>query len=189
MKRLSSITWRLAAAAFFVLIGSSASAQTPLEFRAKYGEPQMTQIKNRRVEVQRYLVRPNIQMTVRFTNQGQACEAEIEPVPSSTPTVITVEHAPEGDYMSTAEVIEVINEVVPVAQRGKRIGGGSMNGGDPDMKLHHPGCYGMTFASYEKVSFSSSSWCNGGTFSATIHFGKTSCKGESITIKKKKPSP
>jgi hypothetical protein len=163
----------------------SASAQTPAELRARYGEPQMSEIKDNRPDVERYLVRPNILMTIRYTKQGKPCEAVIEPVPSSTPKEGRGEHAPEGDYMSTAEVIKLINELVPIEQRGKKIGEGSMNGGDPQMKLHHPGCWGAYFANYGNVTITCSTWCWGGTFSATIHWGRASCQGQSITFKKK----
>ena len=160
-------------------------AQTPSELRAKYGEPQMSQVANNHPVVERYLVRPNILMTIRYKKNGLPCEAVLEPVPNSTPKEGRVEHAPEGDYMATAEVIKLINEIVPLEKRGKRTGEGSMNGGDPEMKLHHPGCWGAYFAYYENVSFTTSSWCWGGTFSATIHWGKATCPGQTITYKKR----
>jgi hypothetical protein len=185
---LSQTVWRLVVSLFISSLAAiSASAQTPMELRARYGEPQMRQLKNNHLVVERYLVRPNILMTIKYTKQGRACEALIEPVPLSTPATGRGEHAPEGDYMSTAEVIKIIDELVPVEQRGKKVGEGSMNGGDPEMRLHHPGCWGAYFADYENVTITCSTWCWGGTFSATIHWGKTICRGQSITIKDKRP--
>lgn len=182
---LSHTASRPALIALLVCLAAiTASAQTPAELRARYGEPQWSQLRNNRPEVERYLVRPNILMTIRYTEKGQPCEALLEPVPSSTPKEGRGEHAPEGDYMSTAEVIKLINELVPIEKRGKKIGEGSVNGGDPEMKLHHPGCAGVYFAYYENATVSSSTWCWGGTFSATIHWGKANCRGKSIKIKK-----
>jgi hypothetical protein len=162
-----------------------AHGQTPTELRARYGAQQMTKLKNNRPVVERFLVRPNILMTIRYTSRGEPCEAILEPVPNSTPKTGRPEHAPEGDYMSTAEVITLINELVPIEKRGKKINEGSMNGGDPQMKLHHPGCWGAYFAFFENASVTSSTWCWGGTFSATIHWGKTSCHGQTMKSKTK----
>jgi hypothetical protein len=160
-------------------------AQTPAELRAKYGAPQMTKLKNHRPALERFLVRPNIQMTVRYTARGEPCEAILEPVPNSTPKIGRGEHAPEGDYMLTAEVIKLVNELLPVETRGKKINEGSMNGGDPEMKLHHMGCSGGYFVFFENATVTASSWCWGGTFSATIHWGKTKCRGQTIKSKDK----
>lgn len=185
--KLSKPIWPLAVAALFAVLCNSAAAQTSAALRAKYGEPQMIQIKDNRLEAERYLVRPNISMTVRYTKQGQACEADLEPMPGSRPKLENDDNAPADDYMLTAEVIAVFNELAPIEQRGRKTGEGSMNGGDPKMVLHHPGCIGQYLTFYENVAFGSTSWCGGGTFSATIHFGQTSCKGQSFKMKKRKP--
>jgi hypothetical protein len=184
---LSSQTISRLALAFFAVCSAATvtTAQTASELRAKYGEPQMSQVANNHSVVERYLVRPNILMTIRYTKHGLPCEAVIEPVPDSTPREGRVAHAAEGDYMATAEVIKLINELVPIEKRGKKTGEGSMNGGDPEMKLHHPGCWGAYFAYYENVSFTSSTWCWGGTFSATIHWGKATCPGQTIPTRKR----
>jgi hypothetical protein len=181
-----TISW-LALAVVVACCAAITSAQTAGELRAKYGVPQTSQLKNGRPTVERFLVRPKILMTMRHTKQGLPCEAVLEPVPSSTPKLGRGEHAPEGDYMSTAEVIKLINELVPIEKRGKKINERSMNGGDPEMKLHHPGCSGVYFAYFENVSFTCSTWCWGGTFSVTIHWGKASCRGQSIKVKKTRP--
>jgi hypothetical protein len=125
-------------------------------------------------------------MTVTYDKEGRICEASIDPVPSSTPSTSIVEHPPSGDYMSTADVIEIINELVPNDARGKSSGASTMNGGDPEMKLNHPGCWGRYLEVFENVSISASTWCWGGTFSATIHWGNAKCRGEEATIKKKR---
>jgi hypothetical protein len=177
---------RLSLIIVIVWLGAMAtSAQTPAELRGRYGEPQMREVANHLAVIERYLVRPNILITIRYTKQGLPCEAVLEPVPASTPKEGRGEHALEGDYMVTAEVIKLINDLVPIGKRGKKINEMSVNGGDREMKLHHPGCSGLYLAYYEKVSISCSTWCRGGTFSATIHWGKTICRGQTIAFRKR----
>ena len=161
----------------FVLFGAAGlvAGQTSSELRARYGEPQMTELKNNRPVVERFRVGPNIFMTIMYTDDGEPCEAALEPVPNSTPKTGRPEHAPDADLMSTGEVIKLINEILPLEKRGKKIGQGKFNGGDPEMKLHHPGCTGFYFVSFENARVDTASSCRGGTFSATIHWGKRLC--------------
>lgn len=144
----------------------SIPAQTRDELRKKYGEPEILKLKDGEPEVERYNVRPYkyIRLTVTYAKNGQPSELLIEPVPSPPP------HSSYGDIMSTKIVINLINELVPVALRGEFIGTGSQNGGDPEMKLDHLGCWGMYFAIYKHVTISCSTWCLGGTFSARIRW-------------------
>jgi hypothetical protein len=167
----------------FVLVGTTVfvHGQTSSELRAKCGQPQMTGLEKYRPSVERFLVRPNILMTIRYTERGEPCEAQLEAVPNSTPKTGRPEHAPEGDYMSTVEVIELINELVPTEKRGKKIRELFVNGGDHEMKLHHPGCTGLYLVTFENLSVSAASWCWGGTFSATIHWGKTTCHAQTTS--------
>ena len=158
----------------------AASAQTSAELRARYGAPQMSETEDNRPSLERYLIRPNILMTIRYTKDGRPCEATLTPVPGSTPKEGRADHAPEGDYMATVEVIKIINELVPPEKRGKKIQEISFNGGDPEMRLHHPGCSGSYSAWFENVAISGATWCFGGTFSATIHWGKELCRGQTI---------
>jgi hypothetical protein len=181
---MNSATRITLSALFVILIAAGITCgQNSSDFRAKYGAPQTVELENNRVAVERFLVRPAIQMTVRYTGDGQPCEAVLEPVPDSTPKTGRAEHAPEGDFMLTAEVIKVIDEILPPEQRGKKLDEGQVNGGDPQMKLHHLGCTGVYLVSFEHAMVTASSWCWGGTFKATIHWGKTSCKGQTIKTK------
>jgi|SRR5215831_10545080 len=166
-----------------------ASGQTSSELRAKYGAPQTVELENNRVVVERFLVRAAIQMTIRYTTDGEPCEAVLQPVPNSTAKAGRAEHAPEGDFMVTAEVIKVIDEVLPFEKRGKKLSAIHTDGGDPEMKLHHPGCPGFDVAEFEKAYVSAVSWCWGGTFSATIHWGKTTCSGQTIKPKQTGNTP
>ena len=175
------ITIRTTLFVFAILsTGLLASAQTSSELRARYGAPQEIENQNNRVVAERFLVRPTIQMTIRYTRQGEPCEAVLEPVPNSTPKTGRAEHAPDGDFMVTAEVIKVVDELLPPNKRGKKINEGSFNGGDPQMKMHHPGCAGVYFVYFERAMVDASSWCWGGTFRVTIHWGKTSCSGQTV---------
>ena len=177
------MAWLLA---LFLLIATNAAAQTSAELRARYGEPRVIWLEDGRPVFESYLVRPNILMKVIYTAKGQPCEVRINPEkPSGEPTLKT-EYTPAGDLMRTATVIEIINELAPVEQRGKKIGDGSMNGGDDEMKLHHPGCYGVYDALYENVTISSGTWCWGGTIWVVIHWGETRCEGQSTTVERDK---
>ena len=169
----------------FVLLGTAVvvDAQSSAELRVRYGEPLFAEVKDNRAAVERFLVRPNIIMTIRYTDRGEPYEALLEPVPNSTPKTGRPEHAPEGDYMSTVEVIELINELVPIEKRGKKINEFLVNGGDREMKLHHLGCTGYLVVTFENVSVRAASWCWGGTFSATIHWGKTNSPGQIMKFK------
>jgi hypothetical protein len=149
--------------------------QTSSQLRALYGQPQMIETDNDRPVVERFLVRPDIQMTIRYTDSGEPCEALLEPVPNSTPKTDRPEDAPDRDYMSTTAVLELFDEILPGAKRGKKLNAGQLNGGDPKMKLHHSGCTGLYFVNFENALISAVSWCGGGTFSATIQWGKKQC--------------
>lgn len=153
-----------------------ASGQTSSELRAKYGAAQTVEFENNHVLVERFLVRPEIQLTIRYTSEGDPCEAVLKPVPDSTPK--TGIDAFDADRMVTAEVLRVINELLLPEKRGKKLSEGSFNGGDPQMKLHHAGCTGMYFVSFEHALVDAGSSCRGGTYSVTIHWSKASCRGQ-----------
>lgn len=86
----------------------------------------MTELNDNRPAIERFLVRPNILMTIRYTGRGEPCEAVLEPLPDSMPKIARSDHAPKGDYMSTAEVIKLINEILPIEKRGNRINEGQL---------------------------------------------------------------
>jgi hypothetical protein len=173
----------------FVVLSVSivASGQTSSELRAKYGAPQTVELENNRVAVERFLVTPSIQMTIRYTNEGEPCEAIIKPVPNSIPK--TGLDAYDEDRMVTAEALKVIDEILSPEKRGKKLSEGQFNGGDPHMKLHHLGCTGMYFVTFEHAMVDAGSSCRGGTYSVTIHWSKTSCPGETIRPKTNNAPP
>src|SRR5215475_9909800 len=66
-----------------------------------------------------YIVRPGIVMNVNATASGDACEAVIKPL--ATPA--SKDHGPEVMHSETA--IEVVDEIIPEAKRGKITGHGN----------------------------------------------------------------
>jgi hypothetical protein len=157
-----------------VLLGISfgVNAQTSAELRERYGTPQKVKFENGEAVLERFLVRPEILMTIKYAAGGAPREAVFEPVPSSTSKASRPPQAPDGDYMSTAEVIKVINELLSEKTRGKKLGEAIVNGGDREMRLHHPGCNGVYMVYFEHANVSASTSCWGGTFSATIRWGE-----------------
>ncbi len=188
MRFPSETNWRLAAALLLTLFAAATTtAQTSAELRAKYGEPEKVQVKDGRVEVERYMVRPHIAVEIIYTKDGKPCEVVILPVPATPPVDDggRPQLIPEGRLMPTDVVIALINELAPVEQRGEKITESTLNGGDDKMLLHHPGCQGIYTALYEHVTISCHTWCWGGTFSVVIHWGERTCRGQRMTVKKK----
>jgi len=95
-----------------VVIATSVLAQTSNDLEQKYGRRD-----NHLVRRLGYKVRPGIIMTVSFARDEQVCEAVIEPQRVSESGI------DDGRRMPAAVAEEIINEVVPVGQRGKRTGG------------------------------------------------------------------
>ncbi len=157
-------------------------SQTIADLHVQFGSPKLSNIKNGRLTSERYHVRSNIVMTVTYTRKGEICEVKLDPEISTTPAVPVITSPPNGDYMSTAEATSVINELVPPGMRGKSIVAFGINGGDPLMKLHHPGCWGGTIYDFANVVVSTSSWCNGGTFKVIIQWKDARCKRKEILV-------
>jgi hypothetical protein len=89
----------LLAGASVVLLESSQ------DLHSRYGEP----------DRERFVVRPGITLTVDYGPDHLACQALIEP---PQPLTHSEEHSP---LMSSEAVSEVLDEVAPVAERGKEI--------------------------------------------------------------------
>jgi hypothetical protein len=73
------------------------------DLQTRYGEP----------ETQRLVVRPNITLTVSYGSDQAACRIAVGPTRSIIPRDETVQ------YMRPEEVTEIINEVLPEADRGE----------------------------------------------------------------------
>ena len=92
--------------AVLILLGClSVSAQSPNRLRQKYGQPIR----------ESYLVRDHVLATVTYNQAEQVCEMVIEPLPPSTPIKSSEEK------LKSRILEEVIDEVIPMKERGKLI--------------------------------------------------------------------
>lgn len=81
----------------------AAPAQTAGRLAAQYGEP----------DAERFLARPGITLMARYGEDRTACEIVIEPIHSIIPQT-------EPDKYMEPEVVEqIVNEILPEADRGK----------------------------------------------------------------------
>ena len=90
---------------FLIVTTSVLLSQSSQDFHNLYGEP----------DRERFTARPGISLTVEYGSDHVACHALIEP---PQPLTYTEDHAP---LMSSEGVSEVLDEVAPVAMRGKEI--------------------------------------------------------------------
>lgn len=128
-------------------------AQSPTGLRQKYGPPMK----------ESYLVRDNVLATVTYNKDGQICEMVIEPPPPLTPIKSS------EDKLRSEVLDEVINEVIPMKERGKLIMASFLN----MTCLPRNDCSG-TGQDYEKVYI----YKNGGIDAhryATIQWKNASC--------------
>jgi len=115
-----------------ILIGSLIFAtsvllsQSSQDFHNRYGEP----------DRERFPARPGITLTVEYGSDHLACYALIDP---PQPLLYSQEHVP---LMSSEGVSEVLEEVAPVAMRGKEI----------QTFLTQSGCNQSRLTDYENVS-------------------------------------
>ena len=110
----------LIAAASFVLTPSSQ------DLHNRYGEPDM----------ERFIVRPGIDLTAEYGSDHLACQALIEPPQS------LVHQEEQPPLMSSDGVSEVLEEIAPATMRGKEI----------LAAIRVSGCNEAHINDYEKVS-------------------------------------
>ena len=101
-------------------------SQSSQDFHNRYGEP----------DRERFAARPGITLTVEYGSDHLACYALIDP---PQPLLYSQEHVP---LMSSEGVSEVLEEVAPVAMRGKEI----------QTFLTQSGCNQSRLTDYENVS-------------------------------------
>lgn len=99
-------------AAAMALLVLPVTPQTSQGLRQRYGNP----------DVERYVVRPGIVMTV-FAKDGQPCEVVIEPWHSLISNDTSLKLIPSD------KVTEILDEVLPLTQRGKLLRDISFTGG------------------------------------------------------------
>ena len=111
---------------FLVLSAIVAPAQTASELTARYGDP----------DVERFLVRPGITLMARYAGDRTACEMVIEPIRSIIP------RNESEMYMRPEVMTEIIDEVLPEADRGKLLLG----------VVTKSGCIDLETLDYENVT-------------------------------------
>ena len=110
----------------FIVTASVLLPQSSQEFHSRYGEP----------DRERFAARPGITLTVEYGSDHVACYALIDP---PRPLLYSEEHVP---LMPSEGVTEVLEEVAPMAMRGKEI----------NTVFGASGCNEFRLADYEKVS-------------------------------------
>ena len=111
---------------FLIVTASVLLSQSSQDFHNRYGEP----------DRERFAARPGITLTVEYGPDRLACYALIDP---PRPLLYSEEHAP---LMSSEGVSEVLEEVAPIAMRGKEIFAAT----------HQSGCNVARITDYENVS-------------------------------------
>jgi hypothetical protein len=91
------------------------------DLQTRYGEP----------ETRRFVVRPNITLTVSYGGDQAACRIVVDPTRSIIPRDETVQ------YMRPEEVTEIINEVLPEADRGELLNHSVTKSGCNDYEIIH----------------------------------------------------
>jgi hypothetical protein len=96
---------RIMAGCLLFLTALATPQQTSLEFRNRYGRPDM----------ERYLVRPEINLTVEYGSDSAVCRMVLNPKPLT-------DKKGEGRLLSADDVTQILNEVVPPETRGADVG-------------------------------------------------------------------
>src|SRR6266481_2079335 len=120
----------LAGMMFLTGLSASLTAQTPEDFKQRYGDPHAGV----------YRVREAITAKVTFDNNNQAQEIVVVPLPA--------DDSPSA--MSTATATEVLNEVMPVSRRGKLLKTGAFAAS----------CVSVQAEEYEKVTIDRTIRCD-----------------------------
>jgi len=117
---------RILVGSFLIMTASVLLSQSSRDFHDRYGEP----------DRERFAARPGISLTVEYGSDYLACYALIDP---PRPLTYSEEHVP---LMSSEGVSEVLEEVAPIAMRGKQING----------SITFSGCNQFRLTDYENVS-------------------------------------
>lgn len=129
-------------------------AQTRDEFKQKYGSPDAKG---------RYIVRPNIGLSIEYKQGQNPSEMVIKPLDSDTANASNSEKKSSRKVMASSEAEEVLDELVPVAKRGKK--GFVAN--------FLKGCTSINHTEYEQVTINIVKRCErqgAGTYSITVRW-------------------
>lgn len=149
--------YALATAVTVVMILTTlAVAQTQGQLEAKYPK------------VNAYLVRPNILLTARYSNDGRVCNMALQPVRWTG-------NAVELLSLSEEEAIRVVEEIVPESERGKKLGG--LLGTDHKVSVFSGHSFTRPY-NYENiiVSFAGTTGQDGSDMVAVVTWRDRSCK-------------
>lgn len=80
--------------------------QTSQQLRSRYGQP----------DVERFIVRPNVRAAVEYGADGAACQVVIQPDRTLVPMEQPIK------YLRPETVTAVLEEIVPVSGRGRKLG-------------------------------------------------------------------
>ena len=97
---------RIIAGSLFIVAASVVLAPSSQELHNRYGAP----------DLERFMARPGIGVTVTYGSDHIACQVLIEP---PQPLIHTEEHVPD---MSSEAVTEILEEIAPTLTRGRLIG-------------------------------------------------------------------
>jgi hypothetical protein len=109
----------------------TANAQTREDLHKRYGSPTS----------ETFAARPGVFVTVSYAETGDVCEMIIHPQ-----QLTSALDYPITRTMQSQDLTEMIDDLVTVSQRGKRLGGGFLN----LMCLPLNNCYGAEY-DYERV--------------------------------------
>jgi hypothetical protein len=105
---------RIVAGCLVAFALTAATPQVSDEYYARYGKP----------DAERFVVRPDLVLSVEYDTNGAACKMRIEPRQSLLYSMaISMNPTASAD-----EVMQVLNEVVPPETRGKNLGAGRIFG-------------------------------------------------------------
>jgi hypothetical protein len=116
---------RIAAAFLLLGLGSVALTQSSQELHNKYGD----------AELERFTARPGISLTVQYGSDHLVCQALIEPPQS------LIHQEEQARLMSSEGASQVLEEVAPVAMRGR----------ETNAMIRVSGCNEARMTDYEKV--------------------------------------
>ena len=97
---------RVLLGSFFVLAALLVNPESSKELHSRHGEP----------DIERFVVRPGVGLTVEYGSDGQACQMVIE----GQKMLIEKEKPPKR--MSPDMVSGILDEVVPLSVRGNEVG-------------------------------------------------------------------
>lgn len=116
---------RILVGCLFVAASSVVLTQSSQEFHSRYGD----------AELEGFTARPGISLTVQYGSDHLVCQALIEPPQS------LIHQEEQARLMSSEGASQVLEEVAPVATRGKKI----------NSVIHVSGCNEARMTDYENV--------------------------------------